>query len=111
MIHEEYLYQNIVFMQGDDDAEVFDIVNKNGHEDLLKYMFQWDTDEPGEVSRSPPWGTGDRIFIKREKDSCLVLSYNLRLSYCGLCRIRKGAKNEMVQNASRRLQTRSIWSD
>jgi hypothetical protein len=97
MPDEQLVFQSIVFMQGDDAVEAMEILDENGPDALLDYLLQWDTDEPAKVSRYPFWGTSDRLITRKEKDSYLVLSYNLRQTYCGLCRFKKGITDKMVQ--------------
>jgi len=92
MSHEKQFYENIVFIQGSDAVEAMEILDLQGQDALLEYLLQWDTGDPCDLSETPPWGTGDQLVIFPEKDAHLVLSYNTRLSYCGLCRVINGGE-------------------
>lgn len=83
-------YFNIVFRQGDDAIEPFEILNEEGAQAAIEYLSMWDFGGESEncISESidKPWGTGDKIY----KSGCYILSYNTGLGYIGLTRKRKG---------------------
>ena len=82
------MFEEIVFMQGEDAYEAMNILDEKGPEALLEHLLQWDNDSCT-CSENPPWGTGDQVMIFPKGDHELALSYNTGLSYCGLCRIWK----------------------
>jgi len=55
------MYEEIVFMQGEDAYEAMKILDEKGPEALLEHLLQWDN-ESCACSENPPWGTGDQVL-------------------------------------------------
>jgi hypothetical protein len=78
------LYHSIVFMQGDEAAEVLPIIEHQGEQAAIDFLSQWDFGGESEHSPEPaPWGADDRLY----RSGPYILSYSLRLGYVGLCRV------------------------
>lgn len=79
-------YQSIVFIQGDEANEPLDILDRDGAAAAVRYLAQWDYgDENGspEMTESSA-GTSDR----QERHGDYLLTWNNRLGYIGLERVR-----------------------
>lgn len=78
-------YQHVVFLQGDEAAEVLDgVFDREGIERTVEYLTQWDTgDGIPEISDRSSAGAGDDTA--RVGD--YLLSWNLRRGYIGLERV------------------------
>jgi hypothetical protein len=77
-------YFPIVFMQGDEAAEVLPILEHQGTLAAIDFLSQWDFGHESEHRPEPaPWGACDRLF----RSGPYILSYNLRLGYVALCRV------------------------
>lgn len=77
-------YFQIVFMQGDEAAEVLPIIEHQGELAAIDFLSQWDFGPESQHTAEPaPWGSGDRLY----RSGQYILSYNTRLGYVGLCRV------------------------
>jgi len=75
------LYQEIVFMQGDDAEEPLSLL-KDDVDKCFEYLLQWDYGE-GVIHPIPAHGFYDHITIRDD----LILSYNNCMGYIALERI------------------------
>jgi hypothetical protein len=82
-----YVYQEVVFMQGEEAREPLKVLEDQGEQAALEYLKQWDAGEGGEESEEAPWGTSDTVYWneERHRDEDYVMSYNKGLEYIGLC--------------------------
>lgn len=77
-------YQNIVFMQGDEAAEVIDAMMQSGHMRAIEHLLQWDMNGDVEpLEEKQPWGESDKLFLHND----LVLAWNPHIPYVSLTRI------------------------
>ena len=78
------MYQDIVFIQGDEASKPLYILNDEGIQEVIAYLLQWDIEHnPYEIKDKPSAGPYDTVY--RVGD--LVLSYSYRLGYIGLERV------------------------
>ena len=75
------LLQHIVFFQGNDAEIPLDMIKDQGEEVAIEYLEQWDFGE-GQEYDYPYWGNGDTVY----KQDDLILTYNKKFGYIGLCR-------------------------
>lgn len=79
-------YQSIVFAQGDDATEPLELLDENGVDCAVGYLSEWDQGE----DNAEPWkessaaGESDR----QERCGAYLLTWNSRLGYIGLERVR-----------------------
>jgi hypothetical protein len=73
-------YEDIVFICGDEATEPLKILDKHGRKALLDYLLQWDYGEERPVRDETAAGRGDTQY----RSGQWLVSYNLRLGYCGL---------------------------
>jgi hypothetical protein len=76
------MYQQIVFIQGDEAIEPLSILEEHGQSALFDYCLQWDMGDGGDESNDAPWGKDDDLFQFED----YFLSYNTRIGYVGLCK-------------------------
>jgi len=76
------VYGQIVYMQGEDANEFFDILDNKGEEQALKYLSQWDNNEYNDVYADyrKVIGSSDNVY----DDNSYVMSYNTRHEYASL---------------------------
>jgi hypothetical protein len=77
-------YFSMVFLQGDEAAEVLPILEHEGELAAIEFLSQWDFGRESEHRPPPaPWGSADRLC----RSGPYLLTYNLRLGSVGLCRV------------------------
>ena len=76
----KYLYESVVFCQGDDPTEPLDILDDQGHEAVIDYLKQWHDPGRHDTHTQPCYGQEDRTY----EHEGYVLSWNHRLGYIGL---------------------------
>ncbi len=86
-------YLNVVFFQmGDESREVLAIFDEHGEQAAFGYMLQWDTepenDQFKEWQDKPEWGNLDTNIPHLSGNVNYVASYNFRLGYAGLTKVR-----------------------
>lgn len=75
------VYEQIVFMQGDDATEALDILDNKGIDGALRYLKQWHDSGKHDTRDKPSAGTSDRTH---ETTDGYILTWNNGLSYIGL---------------------------
>ena len=82
-------YASIVFLQGDQAEEVFNILHKKGEKEAYNYLLQWNCgDSPIEENTNvgfTPWGLTDELY----EEGNYVMSYNNTIGYIGLTQVIK----------------------
>lgn len=78
-------YAQIVFLQGDEAIEPYDIFDKYGTEALLDYLKSWDFGEYNDIRDESSTGFNDQIY----KIGDYIISYNPRILYFGLQKLVK----------------------
>jgi len=76
-------YEQIVFLQGDEAEHALKLIEKYTPKAaiiFLRTMFEG-MFEPT-ITEEEPWGSGDQLY----KNKDMVLSWNDRIGYIGLCR-------------------------
>lgn len=76
------MFQDVVFLQGDEAHEAMDILDENGEAALLEHLKQWDMGDRNLTRAELPHGSEDHVY--RAGD--YVMAYNAPLGYCGLVR-------------------------
>lgn len=81
-INNEYVYGDVIFIQGEEADEAIDILQNHGEDAVIKYLSQWDQGEYHTIYShyDKTVGASDDIY---ETDQ-YVLTYNTRLNYIGL---------------------------
>lgn len=74
------MYANIIFFQGGEATEYFELLNKHGEDYLLDYLAQWDFGEYYDTEEEPFHGKYDSVYEKGD----YTLSYNYHLDYISL---------------------------
>ena len=78
-------YQSIVFAQGDDAGEPLGLLDERGVAAAVEYLAQWDQgDGSEEPQKESSAGTSDY----QERCGAYLLTWNNRLGYIGLERVR-----------------------
>ena len=75
------MYERIIFAQGDDAAEILDILEADGVESAADYMAQWWNPGEHEIADELSAGTSDDTC---ELPDGFVLTWNFGLGYIGL---------------------------
>ena len=74
------MYEEIIFLQGEEANEALQILEDKGEEGLLKHLMQWHYPGEHETCEGNPSGNADNEF----DDNNYKLSYNEGLGYVGL---------------------------
>lgn len=83
-------YRNIVFLDGEDTQEPFDIINNEGKDDVFEYLLKWDCGEVTNLYDTPPWGDDDYTSYHYDGGLIYVVSWNWNLSYFSLTEVIDG---------------------
>lgn len=80
-------YRSVVFIQGEESDEPFQILHQKGEDSLFEYLLQWEYGETGEVYSDIPWGTYDVTNFHKHGDLDYCVSYNWNLAYVSLTEV------------------------
>jgi hypothetical protein len=78
-------YANIVYLQGEEAQEAFDLLNDKGSRAMFEHLKQWDYGPESEydLREEKPWGRADSTV---DFEGGYTLSYNHAMDYCSLTR-------------------------
>lgn len=80
MTTKNFVYENVVFAQGEEATEPFEILAKEGEEAVIEYLSQWHDCGKHMTHNKPSRGSTDTFY---EADG-FILSWNHRFGYIGL---------------------------
>jgi hypothetical protein len=80
----QFAYGKIVFLQGDESKEVFNLLNKKTEIAAVKYLLQWQQDYYTEVTSEMSKGSSDYWNEIKYKGQTYILTYRESLGYIGL---------------------------
>ena len=87
---------SVVFISGEEADEMFERIEEQDdgitpnwfERELIETLQEWDEGDFGFTYRSSPSGKNDEVFkVNASKGEVYEVSYNISLSYCGLCLI------------------------
>ena len=73
-------YRDIVFMQDEEAEEALGIFEREGVEQVINFLAEWDCGE-GTIRPELPCGTSDDVYQRGD----YFLTVNQRIGYIGLC--------------------------
>lgn len=74
-------YERVIFFDGEEADDVFDLIDEYGEEDAIAHLSQWHYPGEHETSDEPGAGTSDETY---ENQDGYIMSWNRGLGYIGL---------------------------
>ena len=86
-------YENIVFLQGDAAVHSLELIEKYTPKAAIIFLqCMYEGMFESTVTEEVPWGDGDQTYKSGE----VILSWNNRIGYIGLCRFTQNVKTESI---------------
>jgi len=80
------MYENIVFLQGDEAVHSLELIEKYTPKAAIIFLqCMYEGMFESTLSKEVPWGTNDQLY----KSGNMILSWNSKIGYIGLCNVKQ----------------------